>query len=141
MHFGSIKGQCGSMMADEELKKFENWKVSELRAFLLARDVPVGDQMKALLVRNCYLAVSLGLQVKKKTPEAYAQTIVDTKREKLILDAGLIRLPDPDSLTVGWENSPSSLPNISQGGTETYFDKSKYTTSVFWNIIYMISIV
>ena len=54
------------MMADEDLKKFEKWKVSELRAFLLARDVPVGDQMKALLVRNCYLAVSLGLQVKKK---------------------------------------------------------------------------
>ena len=140
MYFGSIRGQCGSMMADEKLKKFENWKVSELRAFLLARDVPVGDQTKALLVRNCYLAVSLGLQV-KKTPEAYAQTIVDMKREKLILDAGLIRLPDSDSLTVGWEASPSSLPNIIQGGTETYFDKSKYTASVFCNIIYMISIV
>ena len=52
-------------MADEEGKKFANRKVSELRIFLSAREVLVSDQPKAELVRNCYVAVSLGLQPKK----------------------------------------------------------------------------
>ena len=89
--------------------QFENWKVSDLRAFLLAKDVPVCDQLKAVLVQNCYMAVSLGLQPKKSVDE-YAKDIRQTKQGKLVLDGGMIRIPDPDlTLTEGWENSPSSL--------------------------------
>lgn len=112
-------------MADDAERGFENWKVSDLRGFLLARDVPVCDQAKAVLVQNCYLAVSLGLQPKKPLDE-YAQDICQTKQGKLMLDGGMIRLPDPDTLTEGWEDSPSSLPNIVQNATENYFDKSKW---------------
>ena len=110
-------------MADGEGEKFENWKVSELRTFLSAREVPVSDQPKAELVRNCYAAVSLGLQPKKSVEE-YGGSILRAKQEKLILDAGVIRLPDPDTLTDGWEDSTSSLPSIIQSGTENYFDRS-----------------
>ena len=71
MHHGLIRGQWRSKMADEKSQKFEDWKVSELKAFLLARDVHLGDQTKALLIQNCYAAVSLGLHPppppKKKT--------------------------------------------------------------------------
>ena len=108
-------------MEDEEGEKFENWKVSELRTFLSAREVPVSDQPKAELVRNCYVAVSLGLQPKKSV-EKYSGSILRAKQEKLILDAGVIRLPNPDTLTDGWEDSTSSLPSIIQSGTENYFD-------------------
>ena len=61
-------------MADDVERGFENWKISGLRAFLLARDVPVCDQAKPVLVQNCYLAVFLGLQAKKSLDE-YAQDL------------------------------------------------------------------
>ena len=93
--------------------QFENWKVSDLRAYLLTRDVPVCEQPKAVLVQNCYMAVSLGLQPKKSVDE-YAKDILQTKQGKLVLDGGMIRIPDPDTLTEGWEDSTSSLPYIVQ---------------------------
>ena len=104
--------------------KFENWRVSGLRGFALARDVPVSDQIKAVPVQNCYLAVSLGLHLKNSLDE-YAQDVGQTKQGRLMLDSSMIRLPERDTLTGGWEDSPSSLPNIVQNATETYFDKSK----------------
>jgi len=78
---GLTWGQSRSKMADDQ-GRFENSKVSDLRGFLLARDVPVYDQAKAVLVQNCYLAVSLGLQPKKSLDE-YAQDISQTKQGKL----------------------------------------------------------
>ena len=110
-------------MAEDVEGRVENWKVSDLRGFLLARDVPVCDQAKAVLVQNCYLAVSLGLQSKKSLDE-YAQDICQSKQGELLLDGGMIRLPDPDTLTEGWEDSPSSLPNIGQTITIKYKPKS-----------------
>ena len=77
-----------------------------------------------MLVQNCYLAVSLGLQPNKSLDE-YAQDICQSKQGKLLLDGGMIRLPDPDTLTGGWEDSPSSLPNIVQNATENYFEIKK----------------
>ena len=80
--------------------QFENWKVSDPRAFLSARDVPVCDQPKAVLVQNCYMAVSLGLQSKKSVDEC-AKDIRQTKQGKLVSDGGMIRIPGPDTLTEG----------------------------------------
>ena len=70
-------------MAEDVEGRFENWKVSALRGFLLARDVPLCDQAKAVLVQNCYLAISLGLQPKKSLDE-YAQDICQRKQGKCI---------------------------------------------------------
>ena len=81
------------------------------------------DQAKAVLVQNCSLAVSLGLQSKKSLDE-YAQDICQSKQGELLLDGGMIRLPDPYTPTEGWEDSPSSLPNIGQTITIKYKPKS-----------------
>ena len=114
-------------MADGDGHFFENWKVSDLRSFLIARDVPVCDLPKVSLVQNCYLAISLGLQPNNsKSPDEYAQDIYQSKQGKLVLDGGMIRLPHYDTLHEGWEDSLSSLPNIVQSATENYFDKSKW---------------
>ena len=86
------------------------------------------DQAKAVLIHNCYLAVSLGLQPKKSLDEYATQGAGQTKQGRLyMLDGGMICLPDPDTLAEGWEDSPSSLPNIVQNAMETYFDKSGKT--------------
>ena len=72
-------------MADNVEHGVENWKVSGLRGFLLARDVPVCDQAKPVQVQNCYLVVFLGLQAKKSLDE-YAQDLGQTiYRESLII--------------------------------------------------------
>ena len=60
--------------------EFENWKVSDLSAFHLGRDVPVCEQPKAVLVQNCYMAVSLGLQPKKLVDE-YAKDILQSSHQ------------------------------------------------------------
>ena len=80
LHYGLIWGQSRSNMADDVEPEFENWKVSGLTGFLLARDVPVCDQAKAALVQNCYLAISLGLQPKKSFDEYAAQDVGQTKQ-------------------------------------------------------------
>ena len=86
------------------------------------------DQAKAVLIQNCYLVVSLGLQPKKSPDEYAAQGVGQTKQGRLyMLDGGMICLPDPDTLTEGWEDSPSSLPNIVQNAMENFFDKSVKT--------------
>ena len=86
------------------------------------------DQPKAVLVQNCYLAVSHGLQPKKSVDEYAAQDVGQAiKQGRLyMLDGGMVCLPDPDTLTEGWKDSPSSLPNIVQNATENYFDKSEW---------------
>lgn len=90
-------GHCRLKMVDQEEEKFENWKVSELRAFLATREVPISDQTKTVLVQNCYAAVSLSLQPKKS--DEYSGSILQTKQEKLILNGGVIA--NPDALTDG----------------------------------------
>ena len=78
-----------------------------------------------MLVQNCYLAVSLGLQPKKSLDEYAAQDVGQANQGTLMLDDGVICLPDPDTLTEGWEDSPSSLTNIVQNATENYFAKTE----------------
>ena len=57
------------------------------------------DQAKAVLIQNCYLAVSLGLQPKKSPDEYAAQGVGQTRQGRLyMLDGGMICLPDPDTL-------------------------------------------
>ena len=66
--FGESRDPKWWMMLSADLKI----GVSGLRVFLLARDAPVCDQAKPVLVQNCYLAVFFGLQAKKSLDD-YAQ--------------------------------------------------------------------
>ena len=40
--------------------------------------------------------------------------------QKLVLDGGLIHLPQPETLTDGWEDGPSSLPETSRDHLDSY---------------------
>lgn len=74
------------------------------------------DQAKPVLVQNCYLAIFIGLQPKKSLDE-YA------KQGKLMLDGGMIRLPDPDTLTEGWEDLLSSTQHCSECNGKLFWQK------------------
>ena len=51
--------------------------------------------------------------------------LFEERSSKLVLDGGLIHMPDPDKLEEGWEDSPVSCPDLKQNSVESYMDKSK----------------
>ena len=103
---------------------FECWTLANLKNFLTARQVPISDSKKNILVRNCYAAVMLGL-VPKISDEQHLKLVQDNKKQKLILDSGIIHLPNPDSLQAGWEDNLVSFPDLFQDSVENYLNKSK----------------
>ncbi|XP_070541310.1 uncharacterized protein [Ptychodera flava] len=105
-------------------RQFQSWTVPELRQFLITRGVPVGVSLKDELVQNCYAAEQLDLQRKPPITEQL-EDIADAKAQKLVLNEGVIRLPDPDGIQFGWEDSPHSFPDVEQSRVESYFDKSQ----------------
>ena len=104
--------------------QFSNFTVPELKKYLSDRDIVVSNTQKKDLLARCRAAFFLNLQA-KPTPEEYSAEIEKQRKSKLILDGGIITLPDPDNLQHGWEDSPASYPQLIQSGVETYFDKSK----------------
>ena len=101
--------------------EFETWLLPDLRKFLMAREVPVCDHKKDTLVRHCYAAVMLGLK-SKASPDEQSKAVTKTIADKLLLDGGVIHLPEPSSLKDGWEDC---LPTVTQTGVESYFDRSE----------------
>lgn len=87
--------------------------------------MPVPEAKKDILVRNCYAAVMLGLTPKLVSASEHLKVVDDTKRNKLVLDGGMIHIPDPDELATGWESGSPSLPDLVQNSVEGYFDRSK----------------
>lgn len=112
------------------LSKYEKWTVSQLKSFLLVRGVPNANQKKDILVQNCYAAQKLGL-VPKPISDEHFKTVNEEKSSKLVLDGGMIHVPDPDTLKDGWEESPASLPDLTQASVESYMDKSILANTIF----------
>nr|NP_999794.1 very early blastula protein 4 [Strongylocentrotus purpuratus]AAA99910.1 very early blastula protein 4 [Strongylocentrotus purpuratus] len=100
-------------------RRFLQFSATELKKFLRDRRVPFNDEKHAELAEKAYLAEKLDLQVKP----------YDEKAEKLnnLVSAGkvdtwwcLIRLPRPETLTNGWEDSPANLPAISRDHIDSF---------------------
>ena len=93
-----------------EKKDFSTWKVSHLQEFLGDRDINRTGN-KDTLVNNAYSAYKLDLGIT-------ATDIIEEKNEielnhkaKLLLENGLVKLPDPSKLVDGWFEAPYNLPN------------------------------
>ena len=104
--------------------QFSKSTVPQLKKYLSDRDIVVSNTLKKDLLARCRAASLLDLQP-KETPQQYAAEIQIQRKSKLILDGGVISLPDPDNLQSGWEDSALSYPELIQSAVETYFDKSK----------------
>ncbi|CAH1249891.1 Hypp8709 [Branchiostoma lanceolatum] len=117
--FGGKLRQDRKMASGEPPRNFSSWTVPNLSKFLRDRQVPVANARKDELVRNCIAADQLGLLPNPNI----AGDNVNCRRRKLTLDGGVIRLPDPDELKTGWEDSPASFPNLVQDSVERYLDE------------------
>lgn len=72
-------------------------KVAELQRFLRGRNVPVeGNEGHAELEEKAFWAEKLGLPV-RLTDREHEQEIEKSKREKLVLDSGMVLLPRPET--------------------------------------------
>eukprot|EP00057_Strongylocentrotus_purpuratus_P034682 XP_796183.2 PREDICTED: uncharacterized protein LOC591531 [Strongylocentrotus purpuratus] len=100
-------------------RRFLQFSATELKTFLRDSRVPVNEEKHAELAEKAYWAEKLDLQV-KPSDEKTDQEILKCQQERLILDDGLIRLPRPETLTNGWEDSPANLPAISRDHIDSF---------------------
>ena len=92
---------------------FRTWGVEKLKSYLSAREVPIGNTNKQGLLNLAIFARKLGLKVVKSVEEN--QTLINNERlRKLKLEEGRITLPDPDTLTDGWEDNAVNYPELCQ---------------------------
>ena len=94
-----------------------DWPINRLKDFLKERGVICGSASKPELVQRviqCQIA---------RLPTQDANECVDiTIHNKLLVDNGLVRLPNPDNLS-DWENGFSSIPDITSGCVNEYFTR------------------
>ena len=61
------------------------------------------------------------------------QTLINNERlSKLKLEGGRITLPDPDTLTDGWEDNALNYPELCQMNVENYWNKSNLMSHTIW---------
>ena len=101
------------------MESFSRMKIVDLRAYLRARGIVVGQEGHHELVERAFWANKLGL-TEKISDRAAEQRIDEAKSEKLILDGGMVHLPRPESYQTGWEMAPTSLPDTTRGHIDRY---------------------
>ena len=110
---------------DAVVEKYLKLKKQELSSFLRARNVPVTNETHHELAEKAYYAEKLGLLPKPTDNEAEL-AIEKSKESKLHLDGGMIRLPRPESLQLGWEVSPQSLPATTRAHIDSYIKTGEF---------------
>jgi len=61
------------------------------------------------------------------------QTLINNERlSKLKLEEGQITLPDPDTLTDGWEDNALNYPELCQMNVEKYWDESNLMSNTLF---------
>ena len=91
--------------------KFEKWRVQDLQTFLGRRNILFVNLNKDDFIKSCIAAKEMGIPSNLTTTSVWC-----SKAAKLQLDGGLIRLPDPDTLLSGWEDSTCTFPDLTQTG-------------------------
>ena len=102
---------------------FQKWKNSYLQEYLADRSISKTGN-KDVLVKNAYGAYCLNLPV---TATDYLEEQEETKKnykEKLLLENGLVTLPDLVTLLDGWYIAPENLPSTVHNDAIDYLDKN-----------------
>ena len=103
---------------------FQNWKNSYLQEYLANRSINKTGN-KDVLVKNAYRAYCLNLPVTAIGYLEEQEEIKKNYKEKLILENGLVTLPDPVILQDGWYSAPENLPNTVYDDVIDYLDKNE----------------
>ena len=105
---------CGSVQS-----VFESIKVDELKNFLRDRDLNLSGK-KWILSEKVFGAAKLGIRKCATTEEAAKTTKENEKKQRLALEGGLIQLPSPRELKVGWQAGSLYFPDTIESDVQQY---------------------
>ena len=89
---------------------FLNWKVPQLTIYLKSHAINQSSN-KSTLAKKAFDVWRVGLSVENTVKEDKA-AIRKTQKNKLKIKGGLIQLPDPKTLLVGWKKSFQGMPEV-----------------------------
>ena len=93
------------------------WNVSRLKAYLTEREIPLGNAKKEQLIELVHQCIATGLK-----PKDFNKCVDIDIYNKLFVENGLVRLPNPNTLN-DWEIGPTSIPDITSDGVHAYYAK------------------
>lgn len=105
--------QCSSVQ--ELMSRF---KVDTLRSYLRDRDLNISGN-KQYLAEKVFGACKLGI-ARATTVQQDDVKMSEEKREKLCLEDGVIKLPPPRCLKVGWQTGSTNFPDTIEDDVENY---------------------
>ena len=91
-------------------KDFSSWNLSHLQKFLADRGINKTGN-KDTLVTNGYNAYKMNLEISATDYIEEKNEVELNLQSKLVLENGLVSLPDPSKSIDGWFAVPSNLPN------------------------------
>lgn len=103
-------------------KNFSTMKNDELGAFLQRRGIPFHGRRKKERIIIAQAAKNLAFPP-RPTPEELRTSVVNDKENLLGIENGIIKLPDPEKLLLGWQSKLDNLPNISSVEVIAYIDQ------------------
>jgi hypothetical protein len=62
----------------------------------------------------------------KTTIESDQITVLEERKQRLVLEDGLIKLPDPDKILVGWERLYNKFPDTTRAEVDDYLKSCKF---------------
>ncbi|XP_057297429.1 uncharacterized protein LOC130629386 [Hydractinia symbiolongicarpus] len=102
---------------------FETWTMSHLQEFLGDRNINRTGN-KCRLVENAFAAYKLNLAVSATNIQEEKEQIKRDVSAKLLLENGLMRLPDPTTLKNDWVEAPINLPDTLNNNVTEYLEKN-----------------
>ncbi|VDI78586.1 Hypothetical predicted protein [Mytilus galloprovincialis] len=102
-----------------ENKNVKDLKRDELGVFLQDRGIPYASRNKEDRLVLASIAEKRNVPLKTSVDDDL-KTIIEERKKKMVLEDGLIKLPDPVKMLAGWEKTFINFPNTSATDVEDY---------------------
>ncbi|CAG2225411.1 unnamed protein product [Mytilus edulis] len=99
-------------------------KRDELGVFLRDRGIPYASRNKEDRLVLASIAEKRNVPLKTSVDDDL-KTIIEERKKKMVLEDGLIKLPDPVKMLAGWEKTFINFPNTSATDVEDYIKLSE----------------
>ena len=107
----------------KDINYFNRWTVPQLQEYLVEHGVnKSGNKQK--LVDNVYGTHLLNLPICNTDPQQELYEIEQNVENKLFLENGLVKLPNPLKITDGWLPAPVNFPDMTYDMLIDYFKKN-----------------
>lgn len=107
-----------------ENKNVKDLKRDELGVFLRDRGIPYASRNKEDRLVLASIAEKRNVPLKTSVDDDL-KTIIEERKKKMVLEDGLIKLPDPVKMLAGWEKTFINFPNTSATDVEDYIKLCK----------------